>query len=112
MDYHGLLNLDLIKLTRIWLAALGLVELEHIWFLAVDILISFPVPFLISTYQILVLLVSWAHIVSLYALPNFGHMNKPLHKHFPFTILCVSRLVSFSCDGEKGGGLSYSCRNF
>ena len=58
MDYHGLLNLDLIKLMKRWLPVPGLVELEHLYFLAVGILIPLSVPFPIPTSQVLVLLVS------------------------------------------------------
>ena len=75
MDYHGLLNLELIKLIRKGLPAPCLVALAHLYFLAVGILMPVPVPFPIPTSQVLVLLVSWDHIVSLYTLPTLGHMN-------------------------------------
>ena len=75
-------------------------------------LIPLPVPFSIPTSQVLVLLVSWDHIASLYALPTLGHMNTPLHKHLPCTGICVIILVSSYCDGEGGVVFSCSCRNW
>ena len=76
MDHHGLLNLEIIKLIRRWLPAPGFVALANLYFLAVGILITSPVPFPIPASQVLVFLVNWAHIVSLYALPTFGHMSR------------------------------------
>ena len=75
MDYHGLLNLEFINLIRRRLPAPGLVGLVHLYYLYNGSLILFPVPFQIPTSQVLFLLVSRDHIVSLDALPTLGYMN-------------------------------------